>query len=300
MTDADDYRRIEQALAFLRTHRAARPSLAETAAEIGLGPHHFQRLFLRWAGTTPKRFLQYLTAEAARARLRDARSVLDATWACGLSSPGRLHDLLVTVSAVTPGEVRNGGAGLRIRTGVHDTPLGEAFLAVTDRGILALAFGETESAEAALCEDWPAADHVVDREETARWMRRIFEPAVGERRPLPLRLKGTNLQLRVWEALLQIPAGTVVSYGGLAAALGRPAAARAVAGAVAANRIGLLIPCHRVLRAGGDIGGYRWGVDRKQALLGREFARADRQADQARAASPSEATRPEFFLRQGP
>lgn len=271
MNDRRDYERIESAIRFLDAHARRRPSLDETAAHVGLSPYHFQRLFRRWAGTSPKRFLGYLTASHAKQRLRDARTVLETTLDTGLSSTGRLHDLLVSVDAVTPGEVRRLGAGLRLRYGVHDTPFGRARLAVTARGITSLAFLDHESpADVDLKEEWPHAELVHDPRATDGWVERIFERS-GER-SLPVLLRGTNLQLRVWEALLRIPEGTVVSYGSLAGALGMPTSARAVAGAVGKNPIAYLIPCHRVLRATGAIGGYRWGTARKRAMLARERA----------------------------
>ncbi len=267
MTGSRDYQRVESAIRFLDAHARRRPSLDETAAHVGLSPYHFQRLFQRWAGTSPKRFLSYLTASHAKQCLRDARTVLETTLDTGLSSAGRLHDLLVSVDAVTPGEVRRLGAGMRIRYGVHDTPFGRARLALTERGITNLAFVDHES-PVELEEEWPHATLVHDPRTTAGWMERVFDRSGS----LPVLLKGTNLQLRVWEALLRIPDGTVVSYGSLAGALGMPASARAVAGAVGKNPIAYLIPCHRVLRTTGAIGGYRWGTARKRAMLGREHA----------------------------
>ncbi|MHC4974199.1 MAG: methylated-DNA--[protein]-cysteine S-methyltransferase [Planctomycetota bacterium] len=269
MSESRDYRRVERAIRFLEANARRRPSLDATAAHVGLSPYHFQRLFRRWAGTSPKRFLSYLTAEHAKECLRDARTVLETTLDAGLSSTGRLHDLLVSVDAVTPGDVRRLGAGLRIRYGVHETPFGRARVAVTARGINNLAFVD-HAPPPDLKEEWPRAELVHDRKATAGWVDRIFGGGTAE--PLPVLLRGTNLQLRVWEALLRIPEGSVVSYGSLAAALGKPTAARAVAGAVAANPIAYLIPCHRVLRATGAIGGYRWGTARKRAMLGRELA----------------------------
>ncbi|MHC5049442.1 MAG: methylated-DNA--[protein]-cysteine S-methyltransferase [Planctomycetota bacterium] len=268
MSESRDYQRIERAIRFLDANSHRRPSLDDTAAHVGLSPYHFQRLFQRWAGTSPKRFLQYLTAEHAKECLRDARSVLEATLDAGLSSQGRLHDLLVSVDAVTPGEVRRLGEGLRIQYGVHETPFGRARLALTPRGITNLAFVD-QAPPADLKQEWPRAELVHDPDATAGWIKRVFD-ADGSA-PLPVFLRGTNLQLRVWEALLRIPEGTVVSYGSLAGAIGKPTAARAVAGAVAANPIAYLIPCHRVLRATGAIGGYRWGTARKRAMLGREL-----------------------------
>jgi AraC family transcriptional regulator of adaptative response/methylated-DNA-[protein]-cysteine methyltransferase len=267
VTPRRDYDRIERAIRFLDAERRRRPSLAETAAHVGLSPFHFQRLFKRWAGVSPKQLLQYLGA---------AQTVLDAAFATGLSSPGRLHDLLVTVDAVTPGELRTGGAGLTLRHGLHETPYGVAHVALSERGIVSLAFCDeaAPAPEATLRRRWPAARLQRDAVGTRAVIERVFADLAGASPPLPLLLRGTNWQVRVWEALLRIPEGAVVSYGGLANALGRPAAARAVAGAVAANPIAYLVPCHRVLRATGAIGGYRWGTARKRALLARERARA--------------------------
>jgi AraC family transcriptional regulator of adaptative response/methylated-DNA-[protein]-cysteine methyltransferase len=234
-----------------------------------LSEAHFQRLFRRWAGVSPKRFLQYVTAEHVRERLRESRSVLDAALDVGLSGPGRLHDLTLSVDAMTPGEVGRGGADLVIRHGRHESPFGEMFVALTARGVSAMSFAADALAElrqrwpnAQFAEDLPAAQAVVD--------------AVFQNRPLDrlLHVQGTNFQIRVWEALLQIPQGAVVSYGELAKSLGSPGAARAVGSAVAANPTAYLIPCHRVIRESGVIGDYRWGSDRKRAMLGWEAARS--------------------------
>ena len=271
--DARDYERVERAIRFVQEHTAAQPSLDEIAAHIGLSPFHFQRLFQRWAGVSPKRFLQYLTAAHARERLEQSRTVLETTLDVGLSSTGRLHDLMVTVDAVTPGEVRRGGENLTIRHGQGETPLGTAHVAVTARGLLSLQF-ERPGAESPLevtRAQWPRAAFIEDDSAASDVLARVFgSPGsrTGEQRVL---LRGTNLQLRVWEALLRLPAGAVTTYGALATFLGHPRASRAIANAVGANRIAYLIPCHRVLRATGALGGYRWGVARKQALLGREF-----------------------------
>ena len=277
MTGTRDYERIGRAIAFLDAHAARQPSLDDAAAHVGLSPFHFQRLFLRWAGTTPKRFLQYAAAGRAGAMLREGRTVLDAALDAGLSGPGRLHDLLVSVHAVTPGEMRRGGAGLAIRHGVHDTPFGPARIGVSDRGIVGLAFLErAEGGPGALADAWPRADLIEDGPGTAPWIARVFDrldEAAND--PLPVLLKGTNLQLQVWQALLRIPEGAVTSYKRLAAAVGRPRAARAVAGAVAANPVAYLIPCHRVLRETGALGGYRWGLERKRAMLAREALGTD-------------------------
>jgi len=272
----DDYRRIAQAIRFLEEHRLARPTLDQAARQLGLSPFHFQRLFRRWAGVSPKRFLQFLTAEHARQLLRRSRSVLDTSLEVGLSGPSRLHDLMIAVDAVTPGEFKAGGAGIEIRYGLHDSPFGGCLIGLTARGICHLAFVDDDRAEAALEElrkAWPEAGLVEDRGATLEIVKRIFRRRKeGEEPVLPLLLRGTNFQLKVWRALLTIPAGALVSYRQLAEQLGAPGASRAVGNAVGRNPIAYLIPCHRVLRSSGEIGGYRWGTERKQALLGREFS----------------------------
>ena len=270
-----DYQRVERALGFLETHRSERPSLEEAAAHVNLSPFHFQRLFSRWAGISPKRFLQFLTAEHARRCLTETRSVLDAALDTGLSSPGRLHDLTVSVDAVTPGEMRNGGAGLRIRHGSGPSPFGPCFMAVTDRGVCWMSFPGNEDPPPVeeLRRHFHRAELVEGPAEIRGWRDRIFSGSSADGAPLSLLMSGTNFQLKVWEALLRVPAGGLCSYGDLASAMGRPAATRAVASAVAANHVAYLIPCHRVIRSMGAFGQYRWGGVRKAAIIGWEQAR---------------------------
>jgi AraC family transcriptional regulator of adaptative response/methylated-DNA-[protein]-cysteine methyltransferase len=270
----NDYERIARAIAFLAQHAARQPTLAEVARAAGLSEFHFQRLFRRWAGVSPKRFLQYLAADRAAGALRRGRPVLAAAYDAGLSGPGRLHDLLVSVEAATPGEIRSGGAGLEIRWGSHATPFGTCVLGMTSRGVCHLSFHDGSVAEelAPLRHDWPKARLVRDQRGTATVMHRIFQGSRG-RRPLGVHLKGTNFQLKVWEALLRIPDGATTTYGDLAAAIGTPSSARAVGTAVGDNPVAFLIPCHRVLRATGALGGYRWGTDRKQTMLAWEAVR---------------------------
>ena len=272
------YRRVERALARLEHDAARQPSLEELAAAAGLSPSHFQRVFAQWAGVSPKRFLQSITVAHARALLRDSRPVLDAAFESGLSGPGRLHDLMVSVEAMTPGEYRQLGAGLVIRWATIETSFGPALVATTARGICALEFvseGDTvEGALRRLEEHWPRADFVADAGSEVRGLaRRVFAPVAERGGPLPLLLKGTNFQLQVWRALLRVPEGTLIDYGQLAARAGHPRAVRAVGSAVGANPISVLIPCHRVLRRHGELGGYRWGTARKLALLGHELSR---------------------------
>jgi AraC family transcriptional regulator, regulatory protein of adaptative response / methylated-DNA-[protein]-cysteine methyltransferase len=287
---SSDYSRVEHAIRFLDEYRERRPSLADVAAEVGLSEFHFQRIFTRWAGISPKRFLQFQTLAHARALLRDSHSVLDATYDAGLSGPARLHDLLVTIDAVTPGEVRRLGAGLTIEYGIHPTAFGDALLALTERGVCALFFvdagaGGRAGAMRQLEAQWPGALLRANPEATEPVVRRIFARSESpENRvadpttlrvgaPLPLLVRGTNFQVKVWEALLRVPEGAVIAYEALAGAVGAPGATRAVASAVARNPVAYLIPCHRVIRKTGAFGEYRWGSARKRAMLGWEAAR---------------------------
>lgn len=285
MTSADlntaDYHRIERAIRFIDASAPARPSLDEVARHVGLSPFHFQRLFTRWAGISPKRFQQVLALEYAKELLRDSRNLLDATYDAGLTSGGRLHDLFVRLEAVTPGEYRAGGAGLRIQTGFHDTPFGECLLATTERGVCGLSFSTgRDAAMADLASRWPGAVIEEKPRATAPVARRLFD-ALGVRDPaglvpLSLLVRGTNFQVKVWSALLRIPAGTVATYEDVAASIGAPRAVRAVGTAVGRNPVAFLIPCHRVIRGTGALGGYRWGVERKRAMLAWESGRVVR------------------------
>jgi AraC family transcriptional regulator of adaptative response/methylated-DNA-[protein]-cysteine methyltransferase len=280
---AMDYARVERALQFLNANYLHRPPLDEIAAHVHLSPFHFERLFQRWAGTSPKRFLQYLTKEHAKALLRDSKSLLDAAYESGLSGEGRLHDLFVSCEAVTPGEYKLRGEGVTIHYGFHPTPFGECLLARTDRGVCALRFLTAASKQTALRElrdEWPAARFVKDDDETGEICRRVFRTASeDERTPFHLHLRGTNFQLKVWQALLSIPAGRLTNYSDLAAKIGAPKAQRAVGSAIGRNPIAYLIPCHRGIRNLGVIGDYRWGHERKQAMIGWETARYPVRAD---------------------
>ena len=290
--DTKDYVRIESALRYLAQRAEAQPTLADVADHVGLSEHHLQRVFTRWAGISPKRFLQFQTVESAKALLRDSRSVLDTTNTTGLSSGGRLHDLFVTLEAVTPGEFKTGGAGVTIARGFHDSPFGECLVAVTERGLCGLSFVVDEDRLAALQElsaRWPGATFVDDERATRPVTQQVFaawgsEPWVPEDEataeptarvtptPLSVLVRGTNFQVRVWEALLRIPAGSVSTYEDIASAVGRSGATRAVGSAVARNPVAYLIPCHRVIRKTGAFGAYHWGAERKIAMLMRESA----------------------------
>jgi AraC family transcriptional regulator of adaptative response/methylated-DNA-[protein]-cysteine methyltransferase len=272
---SEDYLRIEHAILYLENHYKEQPSLEEVAASIGLSEYHFQRLFTRWAGVSPKRFLQFLTKEGAKELLSRSENLLDTTHQVGLSSLGRLHDLFVTTEAVTPGEYKTRGEGLTIRYGIHLTPFGKCLIGLTERGICHLGFVAGSEGEAidGLVNEWQEARMVEDYRSTAALVGPIFDLRYDTRikQPLTLHLRGTNFQIKVWEALLQIPAGSATTYEGLAQRIGQPNASRAVGSAVGHNPIAVLIPCHRVLRKAGEFGNYRYGESRKKALLAREY-----------------------------
>jgi AraC family transcriptional regulator of adaptative response/methylated-DNA-[protein]-cysteine methyltransferase len=273
----NDYDRVEKAIRYLEENFRRQPGLGELARAADVSEYHFHRLFTRWAGITPKRFLQFLTAEYARGLLRESQTVLEAAYDAGLSGPGRLHDLIVNVYAVSPGELKEEGAGITIRHGVHPTPFGECLIATTGKGICALSFLSGRGSGEAVSElrkEWGGANLVPDPKPTKAVADRIFDPA---RRaggpPLNVFVKGTNFQVRVWEALLRIPPGCVASYEDVAARVGSPAAVRAVGTAVGRNPVAFLIPCHRVIRKTGAFGKYGGGAARKKAILAWEAAR---------------------------
>lgn len=262
------YALVARAIAVLAHGR--NPTLADLAASLGVSEFHLQRVFTEWAGVSPKRFMQFISKERALAALRAERDVLSASLCADLSSPGRLHDLLVTCEGVTPGEARALGAGVRIRYGRHVTALGPAFIGMTERGICHLRFVDDASDPLAeLRDEWPDATLVED----AAAARERLDALAAPRAPMRLWLRGTNFQIKVWEALLRVPEGELVSYARLAEAAGMPSAVRAVASAVAANPVAWLVPCHRVIRSSGVLGQYRWGPERKAALIGWEAAR---------------------------
>ena len=271
-----DYQTVEKAITYLEDHVEEQPNLKDVAESVHLSEYHFQRLFSRWVGISPKRFLQYLTKERAKEMLGGSVSVLEAAYAAGLSSPGRLHDLFVNCEAVTPGDYKSQGEDLEIAYGFHASPFGECLLALTGRGICDLIFvseGNREEALKALKKRWARAALHEDPQRTGPVVAQVFDRLTGgEAKPLSLHLRGTNFQIKVWEALLNIPSGTVVSYEDIAVSIGMPSAARAVSNAVARNPIPVIVPCHRVIRKAGAYGGYRWGTARKKALLGWEAA----------------------------
>ena len=269
---SEDYARIEQAIRYIESQSSCQPSLREVADHIGLSEYHFQRLFTHWAGISPKRFLQFLTKEKAK-QLLSTSNVLDTTYQSGLSSPGRLHDLFVQCEAVTPGEFKSKGRGMDIIYGYHPTPFGECLIALTRRGICFFGFVQDGNRAALLAEirqDWSNATLINNPTQTALTVIRIFSPLPGV--PLTLYLRGTNFQIKVWEALLRLPSGKVTTYKAIAEQIGSGKAARAVGEAVARNPLAYLIPCHRVLLRTGEFGGYRYGSARKKAILAREMA----------------------------
>ncbi|MDN0081305.1 methylated-DNA--[protein]-cysteine S-methyltransferase [Crenobacter sp. SG2305] len=282
---ARDYQRIASAIGWLTRHAEEQPALAELAGALNLSESHLQRLFTRLAGVSPKRFVQHLTLSAAKARLADGGALLPHAYALGLSGGGRLHDLFVTLEAMTPGEYRAGGAGLTLRWGVHATRFGPVVIALSPRGVCLAEFVDDDApAVLRVAQRWPNARLVGEPAATAAIATRLFEPlAAASGQPLPLLVKGSNFQLQVWRALLTIPYGELASYRQIAAAIGQPGASRAVGNAVGANPLAWLIPCHRVIRTEGALGDYRWGLERKAALIGWEAAEVDRAAEPATA-----------------
>ena len=273
---AEDYRRIEQAIHFIETSYKTQPTLDDIARSANLSKYHFQRLFKRWAGISPVQFMQYLTLEYTKRKLSEAGNLLDTSFDAGLSGPGRLHDLFVNFEAMTPGEFKKLGRDLTIDYGYHPTPFGECLIATTDRGICHLAFIDGSRRPRAfqdLKRKWPKANLAESVAATEPVVHRIFDPVhSGKAKPFHLLLQGTNFQVNVWRALIKIPRGTVVSYGDIAAYIGRPDAVRAAANAIAVNPVAYLIPCHRVIARTGLIHGYRWGIARKKAILIHEAA----------------------------
>jgi AraC family transcriptional regulator of adaptative response/methylated-DNA-[protein]-cysteine methyltransferase len=276
-SQAEHYSQIADAIRFIKANAHRQPNLTEIAAHLGLSEFHFQRLFVEWAGISPKEFLQAITLERAKAALGQSGSLLDATYEAGLSSSSRLHDLFVTVEAMSPGEFRRQGQHVEIRWSVDQTPFGSAVFAETDRGICRISFVSDDSeALADLRERWPQATFKKDS--------RALRPTVDEmtrrmsgappRATLGVVLTGPPLRLKVWQALLQVPRAALISYQTVAQMAGHPSAVRAVASSIGENPLGFLIPCHRVIRQNGAFGEYHWGEPRKLAMIGRELAGA--------------------------
>lgn len=271
---ARDYDLVRRNLDYLREHWREQPSLTALAQRNGLSEGHLQRLFMRWAGLSPKAFVQALTIDHARKLLRDSASVLDTSYEVGLSGPGRLHDLFVTHEGMSPGAYKARGKGLTIRYGFHDCPFGKALLMMTDQGICGLAFaddGEEEAAFRDMKGRWPDASYVEDAGAAASRVARIFSPSQWKAdQPLRIVFIGTEFETKVWQTLLKVPMGQATTYSGIAGHIGNPKASRAVGAAVGRNPISFVVPCHRVLGKSGSLCGYHWGLTRKQAILGWE------------------------------
>jgi len=271
---AADYDVVRRAIAFLSEHWRAQPEIEAVAEAAGVSTTELHHLFRRWAGITPKAFLQAITLDHARRLLRDSASVLDASLEVGLSGPGRLHDLFVTHEAMSPGEWKSGGAGLTVSYGFHPSPFGTALVMATERGLAGLAFadpGGERSALADIAGRWPRASLVEDTARTAPLAQRVFDVKLWRaERPLRVVLIGTDFEVRVWETLLKIPMGRAMTYSDIAASIRAPKAARAVGAAVGKNPISFVVPCHRALGKNGDLTGYHWGLTRKRAMLGWE------------------------------
>jgi AraC family transcriptional regulator, regulatory protein of adaptative response / methylated-DNA-[protein]-cysteine methyltransferase len=275
---APDYALIRRAIAFLSETWAEQPSLERLAQHLGLSPAHCQKLFKRWCGLSPKEFVQAITIDRARNLLAGSASLLDTAYAVGLSGSGRLHDLFVSHEAMTPGDYKRRGEGLEIAYGFHPSPFGEALLLLTERGIAGLAFvnediGQSQTdALVDMMQRWPKATFIAAPEKTAPYADAIFQTSRwSAARPVRLVMIGTDFEVRVWQTLLKIPMGRAVTYSDIARHLGQPTASRAVGSAVGRNPISFVVPCHRVLRGDGSLGGYHWGITRKRALIGWEM-----------------------------
>ena len=270
----DDYDVVRRAIAYISERWRAQPEVEQIAHAVGVTPDELHHLFRRWAGLTPKAFMQALTLDHAKGLLRDSASVLDAALDSGLSGPGRLHDLFVTHEAMSPGEWKNGGAGMTLAYGFHPSPFGTAIVIASGRGLAGLAFadpGEEQASLADMQRRWPRASYVEDREGTAALAQRIFDTRMWRAdQPLRVVLIGTDFEVRVWETLLKIPMGRAVCYSDIAAKIKSPKASRAVGAAVGKNPISFVVPCHRALGKSGALTGYHWGITRKQAMIGWE------------------------------
>jgi AraC family transcriptional regulator of adaptative response/methylated-DNA-[protein]-cysteine methyltransferase len=273
-----NYHRIEQAIKFLEENFKRQPELDEVAEKVHLSPFHFQRIFTEWAGISPKRFLQFLTVDFLKEKLNETKNLIDAAESAGLSSQSRVYDLFTTLEAVTPQEYKLKGSGIRIEYGFHQTPFGHCLIGVTDRGICWLSFISSEENPKEELEKMKAHWHNSvfhqNQELTAASVHQIFETQRSANEKLHVFVKGTNFQVKVWEALLRLPMGTVTTYQGIAQQIHNPKAMQAVGSAVGSNHIAYLIPCHRVIRKDGILGEYRWESARKKSIIGWEMAKS--------------------------
>ncbi|HYC85101.1 MAG TPA: methylated-DNA--[protein]-cysteine S-methyltransferase [Chryseosolibacter sp.] len=271
-----NYHRIEQAIRYLEQNFRNQPDLDEVAEKVHLSPFHFQRIFTEWAGISPKRFLQYLTVDFLKGKLAEAKNLVEAAEAAGLSAQSRVYDLFTTLEAVTPQEYKQRGSGIRIEYGIHATYFGLCLLGVTERGICWMSFLAADQDPRSAIDEmktyWHNSVFHQDTKLTADFVEQIFRPS--KQNKLHLLVKGTNFQVKVWEALLRIPPGSVSSYQDIASAIGSSKAVQAVGSAVGSNHIAYLIPCHRVIRKDGVLGEYRWDSARKKGIIGWEMARA--------------------------
>ena len=274
-----NYQRIEQAIKFLEENFQRQPELDEVAEKVHLSPFHFQRIFTDWAGISPKRFLQYLTVDFLKAKLRETKNMVEAAESAGLSSQSRVYDLFTTLEAVTPQEYKLSGAGIQVEYGFHETPFGSCLIGVTERGICWLSFVDIAAGPKAemekMKEHWHQSIFHQDQEVTSNFVKMIFNRRDAEtQRKIHLFAKGTNFQIKVWEALLRLPLGSVTTYQNIAERIKNPKAMQAVGSAVGSNHIAYLIPCHRVIRKDGILGEYRWSATRKKSIIGWEMAKA--------------------------
>ena len=273
-----DFQRIEKAIQFIEANFKSQPSLDQMAKSVHLSKYHFQRLFKRWAGISPIQFMQFITLDYTKERLIESKNLLETALDAGLSGPSRLHDLFITFDAMTPGDFKKQGSGLQISYGFCDSPLGECLLATTQRGICFFGFvesGERSETLGQLFDTWPGSEFIENPTAVCPIVNDIFK--VDRQKsvhPFNLQIKGTNFQINVWRALLNIPMGCIVSYQDVASYIGHPKAFRAVASAIAVNPVAYLIPCHRVIAKSGKVHRYRWGAARKKALIGWETARS--------------------------
>jgi AraC family transcriptional regulator of adaptative response/methylated-DNA-[protein]-cysteine methyltransferase len=274
---SEDFKRIEKAIRFIEVNFKSQPTLDQIAASVNFSKYHFDRLFKRWAGISPVQFLQFLTLNYTKQKLAESKSLLETSLDAGLSGPSRLHDLFVTFEAMTPGDFKRQGTGLKISYGFCNSPFGECLLAMTERGICHLGFVERDERSETLnqlFQAWPGSEFTENQDSIGSIVKNIFRiDQMQNSRPFNLHLKGTNFQINVWRALLNIPEGWIVSYQNIASYIGHPKAFRAVANAIAINPVAYLIPCHRVIAKSGNINKYRWGSTRKKALIGWEAAR---------------------------
>lgn len=269
-----NYQRVAEALAYIQQNFKTQPNLDEVAEKVHLSPFHFQRLFTEWAGVSPKKFLQYISLQHAKRMLKvEQTTLLEAAFETGLSSTGRLHDLFVNIEGMTPAEYKNGGESLEIQYSFAQSPFGNLLVASTSKGICHLAFSENEKeAIETLQSHFPQARYTQVLDQSHQNALGFFSADWRELKQVKLHLKGTDFQLKVWESLLKIPVGKMVTYGHLAHKINHPKASRAVGTAIGSNPVAYLIPCHRVIQSSGLFGGYMWGPNRKTAILGWEAA----------------------------